>query len=184
MKTSLVAAILLFFCITGCRDQEINQFIIDERALPYVDNFFKEATKRAVSVPRENLILEFTDQITKEHCGECIKPKNGRKGQRKILIAMNKECWESQPEQNKEALIFHELGHCLLNRGHNDELFPSGAPHSIMTTVLDGPYQPCYAVIDDSPEAIKKCNRTIRRAYYIDELLGIPAEQTPDWGKL
>jgi hypothetical protein len=91
------------------------------------------------------------------------------------------DCWQNEPDQNKEALIFHELGHCLLNRGHKDDVFPSGAPKSLMITQIDGPYQPCDYVLSDDPEAVKKCNLTVRRPYYLDELFNENLSDVPDW---
>lgn len=47
-------------------------------------------------------------------------------------VYIRREFWEHSVHYWKEAVIFHELGHCVLGRQHNMRLFPSGEPYSIM----------------------------------------------------
>jgi hypothetical protein len=35
-------------------------------------------------------------------------------------ITISKTQWDSLSEENKELLLFHEMGHCLLNRTHDN----------------------------------------------------------------
>jgi len=42
--------------------------------------------------------------------------------------------WDKYTELKKEALIFHELGHCKLGRPHLDKVRSDGCPVSIMHT--------------------------------------------------
>lgn len=44
--------------------------------------------------------------------------------QREVII--RKDWWERSNEKARQALIFHELGHCRLDRGHNDEVITEG----------------------------------------------------------
>ena len=48
---------------------------------------------------------------------------------RKIVI--NPHLWANLPIKDKELLAFHELGHCVLGRGHKNDFF-GGRPSSIM----------------------------------------------------
>ena len=59
----------------------------------------------------------------------------------------------SYSDAEKELLMFHELGHCVLDRRHRDTLTPHDVPLSIMATIM----------ID--VEVYKN-----NREYYIDEL--------------
>ena len=47
-------------------------------------------------------------------------------------IEVDKENWESMTELQKENLIFHELGHCVLGRGHTEWQIPNECPSSYM----------------------------------------------------
>src|SRR6187549_2040441 len=96
---------------------------IDPDLLPYLESFITEATSRGLEFKPENLILEF-GTTSEEICGQSITLKNG---QRKIIIIRDSPCWLDAPTQNRESLVFHELGHGLLHRGHRDDLLPNGA---------------------------------------------------------
>lgn len=43
--------------------------------------------------------------------------------------------WDTLPDLSKEALVFHELGHCVLRRNHCDYTF-RGIPISVMRSTL------------------------------------------------
>ncbi len=145
---------------------------IDPKLLPYVESFVAEAKKRNITVVPENLIMKFNKESI-EICGHFTRMNTG---QREVVI--NPGCWDSAPEQNREALAFHELAHCFLNRGHRDDLLPNKAPASIMNIQNNGPYEPCIYPIDGD----NTCNKTARRNYYIDELFN-DKMPVPYWAK-
>jgi hypothetical protein len=169
--------LLLLILVFSCEDDSPKPTIyqIDEELLPYLETFLTEANNRGVEFDAENLILEFGTAVD-EVCGECSNPGNG--GQRKVTIVRSSLCWLDAPSQNREALVFHELGHCLLKRGHRDDKLPNGAVSSIMYSEHNDPYSPCiYDLGGDN-----SCDKTPRRAYYIDELFD-PSTPVPDWGE-
>ena len=166
----------LLALILSCEESDPKpQYLIDDELLPYLETFLSEAGNRGQEFKTENLIMEF-GTASEEVCGQCINPKNG--GQRKIIIIRNSSCWLDAPSQDREALVFHELGHCLLERNHRDDTLPNGAVSSIMYSENDGPYSPCIYDIGDD----QSCNFTGRRSYYIDELFD-PSTPVPDWGE-
>lgn len=182
MKSYHLIGLLLLSLFSACEKEPILfEYRIEEGLEEYVDRFFAEAEKRNIVLEKENLIVEFTGYLASEDiCGQCERPKRTKEGQRIVLISKARECWYIEPDQNKEALVFHELGHCLLGRDHRDDFFPSGAPKSIMTTILEGPYQPCIYVFGGE-EDVKKCNFTVRRDYYLDELFDENLSTIPEW---
>ncbi len=167
---------LLFIFALSCQKQSLEPTVyqIDKDLQSYVTTFAEEAKKRGIEIKYENLIMVF-DSTSENLCGKCSKQP--LEGQRTIKIKKDFLCWKGVPNQNKEALVFHELGHCLLGRVHRDDLLPNGADASLMNSNSFGPYQPCIYAIDG-----KDCNRTTRRSYYVDELFN---EKTsiPEWGK-
>ena len=166
--------ILLLFIGLSCSKKEVipTVYQIDPKLELYVKAFVDEAKKRNIEIKLENLVMKF-DKESLEICGHYLKDKTG---QREIVI--NPSCWDTTPEQNREALAFHELGHCFLNRLHRDDLLPNKAPASIMNTQNNGPYEPCIYPI----EGDNTCNKTARRSYYIDELFN-DKTSIPDWAK-
>ncbi len=177
MKINLFFVIVVLFF--ACQKSPIEPTIyrIDKDLEPFLKTFVDESKKRGIDVKPENLIMVF-GTTSKEICGQCEVLKSN--GQRTITINNDAQCWKIAPNENREALVFHELGHCLLERNHRDETLPNGVVASIMNSnyQISGPYEPCiYAISGDN-----SCNKTSRRIYYIDELFnektGVPA-----WGK-
>ncbi len=167
----------LFIIISFACKQSVEPTVyqIDKGLQVYLDKFIEEAKKRGITITTENLILKF-GTTTEEICGRCIKVKND--GQRTVTIIDNLNCWQQAPYENREALVFHELGHCLLSRVHRDDFLPNGIEASIMNSKGNGFYEPCiYAIAGDN-----SCNKTTRRSYYIDELFD-EKTSVPAWGK-
>lgn len=177
MKKNLAFVCMILFFTCQKPDIEPTIYSIDKDLEVYMSSFINEAQKRGIDIKAENLILKF-GSTSEEICGQCSKiPKNG---QRTIIINNDLICWKTAVDQNREALIFHELGHCILDRNHRDENLPNGTPASIMNSnfQISGLYEPCiYAISGDT-----SCNKTFRRAYYIDELFNAKTT-VPSWGK-
>jgi hypothetical protein len=146
MKTLLFALILL----TSCTDfTDENHFEVDPKLLPYVDRFYKEAEQRGLSLQRVNLKVEFgklPEFIAGKFYHESMTVK----------IDSSKSSWKMQPE----ALVFHELGHALLNRLHDNKRLANGMLESIMN--FDS--LPSYY----KANALSSLPNT--REYYLDEL--------------
>lgn len=47
-------------------------------------------------------------------------------------ILISEKFWNDASPTKREMVVFHELGHCALNRGHNDSLSPWGEQISLM----------------------------------------------------
>jgi hypothetical protein len=174
MKKLLILSLLIF--VLSCQKQSIEPTVyqIDKDLQPYLTTFTEEAKKRGIEIKPENLIMKF-DSSSASLCGKYTKQPLD--GQRIIIIKKDFLCWKGFSNQNKEALVFHELGHCFLDRVHRDDLLPNGADASLMNSNSFGPYQPCIYAIDNND-----CDRTSRRNYYIDELFN-EKTSVPSWAK-
>ena len=166
---------LLFSCD---KVEPVFEYRIESRLESLVNKFYDEAEQRGISLQKNNLIVEFVENLVDDRCGQCERPKRKREEQRHVKISKTADCWAKEPSQNQEALVFHELGHCLLNRNHKDDLFSSGAPKSILTTALNGPYEPCEYVFGEDGSV---CNKTVRRTYYLNELFNEYFDEVPVW---
>ena len=76
-----------------------------------------------------------------------------------------------------EVLIFHELGHCVLGRLHQNDYLPNGDPKSLMIQNELDQYACVYDLSGDND-----CNNLFKREYYLDELFD-PTTPTPDWAQ-
>lgn len=50
-------------------------------------------------------------------------------------VWLDSQYWLDHPEC-RESLVFHELGHCALGRGHDDSVEDTGRPLSVMATKI------------------------------------------------
>jgi len=53
-------------------------------------------------------------------------------------VVIDASFWNIANDWLKEMVVFHELGHCVLFRGHEEAQFPNGACRSIMRSGIEG----------------------------------------------
>lgn len=157
----LLSIILLIW--TGCRENPQKEIIIPSEFQEYVDRFIAEGAVRGYEIDFSDtgLLIEFRDAVDTESGGVCFLGRHH--------IQIEKFYWDNANDLEKEGVIFHELGHCELDRLHRNDTLPNGEWLSRMRG--DPIPQWASAVINYSGS---------RREYYIDELF----DQTtpiPDW---
>ncbi|MBD2699134.1 hypothetical protein IC229_00680 [Spirosoma sp. BT702] len=170
--------LLVFFLLISLLSCQSNsqpeppQYNVPAEVEPFILAFRQEAQQRNKTVATNNLIVTFGTTLGEDVCGECIPGKTPR-----IVLNIDDFCWQKASQQERECLIFHELGHCLLNRAHKTDKFPNGAFISLMNPDNVTVYATCrYPIGDD------ECDKRPRRSYYIDELFD-SSTPTPTWGK-
>lgn len=96
-------------------------------AIPYLIGFSQEAAIRGMDVsgPMNVLTVSFIDVLPGELIGMCASVEGY------LLITINRRYWQTATPDRREALIYHELGHCLLGRHHTKKL-KNGRPISLM----------------------------------------------------
>lgn len=52
-------------------------------------------------------------------------------------VHFNQDWWPTATALAKKILVFHELGHCFFQRGHDTRLYSGVRPYSIMYPILD-----------------------------------------------
>ena len=132
MKTRmLIFSSLACLLLTGCnRHLEVAKIVsIEPRLQSYVSNFVQEGANVGSSIIIDNLIVRFTNKLDASTLGECWDYHDGTEGNPTIYINYND--WLTQTETRRKVVMFHELGHCVLWRGHN-ETYTNGIPTSIM----------------------------------------------------
>lgn len=148
--------VLMCFLLLACKNR--SEYRVHDEFAVYVDRFEDEAARRGrnFDFPKTGLIVEFAD-LKNNTAGLCHYEKP-------IRIEIDKTYWDKMKryagsEQIHEELIFHELGHGILNRKHYNAMLENAEWKSLM----------CGG---DSIEG-RTWNinyRGIRRAYYLDEL--------------
>ena len=175
-----IKIIVLLLLAGSCNSSETPfepRFEVPEALLPFVDTFFQEAELRGIDLAHDNLIITYGDLTENKLCGSCNSLASTHQQQKIVTLTdPSAACWNNY--EQLEALIFHELGHCLLGRSHQNTLLPNGDPTSLMMDNSISQYSPCIYQIGN----VNDCNFTFKRSYYLDELFD-PSTPTPLWAK-
>lgn len=141
----IVLGTLLGFSVTGLPRSEYGVFN------PYVTRFIEAGKSVGVKVDMGNAQISFLDELPHDFVGLCYPPTHE--------VTILKSYWDRADDAHREALIFHELGHCVLGREHNTTTKNGYIAQSIMNPAL-------MPVVDD--EIYYKEHRQ----EYITELFG------------
>jgi hypothetical protein len=120
----------------------------------YVASFEQKAASVGSNVAVDDVIIKFGAVKNKRESGLCLIS-----GDQTPRITINKANWDKMDEPEREALIFHELGHCVLRREHRESYTDQGIPESLM-----------------NPYTIEGRVYTYNESYYVKELFSKPAD--------
>ena len=123
----------LFLCLTmmvlivSCSEEDVLE--TDADLLPFFQIFADEAEERGITVDYEaarieGLIQDISNPVVQ---GQCFY---NEEKPRKVII--DEVYWNNATFLEKEFIIFHELGHCFLDRSHLDDPDSQGNCVSIM----------------------------------------------------
>ncbi len=104
---------------------------IDPELQPYFDRFVFEADLRGIHVdfdadPISGDIISFDEDNV---AGSCT-----RRASDVDDLRVNTFIWNQANDMEREYIIFHELGHCYLDREHLEARHPNGTCLSIMAS--------------------------------------------------
>lgn len=104
---------------------------IDPTFTEYVARFEDAAHQAGHKVRVNDLIVAFGDTGSNtETRGLCAFAEGETPA-----VTINQQAWDSSTDDEREELIFHELGHCLLGLKHVAGINTDGIPASIMNPV-------------------------------------------------
>ena len=104
---------------------------------PYVQRFLRLAYKYNQSFDISNLTIKYgqTAQIPQKVKGS-VTIGVCSMADWKPTITIDKKRWKLYSYYTREILLYHELGHCLLNRDHEDKMDSDNMPGSIMHSTI------------------------------------------------
>jgi hypothetical protein len=161
-KFYLICLLLLYACSWQQRNK------IPHEVQPYLKAFEQEALHRGINIDLSELRVTF-DTALSRYSGNTYPLEPNAVAARKsfwsppLIILDTTLLWWKNAE-SCEKVIFHELGHCILNREHKDELLPNGEGASILNTYNN---------------LTRYTQQT--RDYYLNELF-YPGTPPPTWG--
>lgn len=161
-KVALVAYIFIVtFLFLSCEKDETDNMTIslfvDESLQPYFDSFEAEGLARGIAVDLadskiEGYLVEIDGNDVVGQCSYSPDSDNIRE------INIDAAYWQTASDSEKEFVVFHELGHCFLEREHLDDQTNRGRCESMMHSGLGR----CRFIYNAST-----------RSAYLDELFGL-----------
>ena len=119
---------LFIFSLAACQTEEAKPSVeINDELLPYFERFESEATSRGIEAPVTTLVSGKLTDIDGDVVGQCEHYTNSPN-----TVLIDQQYWQNATDLEKEYLLFHELGHCYLERSHLDSKDASGKCLSIM----------------------------------------------------
>ena len=133
MKLSSLCLLLstLLFLFSCQKDDSIsdsdNFTGIDSRLVKYFDKFESAGATRGFEIDLEAEGFGGAIQKIEGSAGKCFY---GSHATPNVIIDI--DYWNNADEMNRELMVFHELGHCYLQRGHMEDRMGDGICMSIM----------------------------------------------------
>jgi hypothetical protein len=116
MKKTILFALVVGL-LSACSIDPTIEYSIDPYLASYLETFYKEGEARGLTFEREALIMKFDESITvvdETHPGVSIP---GNRQRAVYFHPMIRDYAFSK----REIVIFHELGHALLKKGHSED---------------------------------------------------------------
>ncbi len=124
---SYLAVAVAVLLVSSCSKDEVTEFFVQTELQPYFDSFVEEALLRGKSLDmtRVNGVIE--DIEGTQVLGRCEQASESGN-----FVTIDAAFWNKATYWEKEYVIFHELGHCVLDRRHLEDQNPDGTCVSMM----------------------------------------------------
>ncbi|MEM6316447.1 MAG: hypothetical protein AAF960_02195 [Bacteroidota bacterium] len=115
---SPVAVLLLSCAKERTEDFQAEDLFVSEELAPYFDRFISEGQARGLTVDlvAKNIEGYLIDIEESDVVGQCTYGNNTTR-----RVNIDRAYWNRSTDLEKEFVIFHELGHCYLERSHLDD---------------------------------------------------------------
>lgn len=120
---------VILILLVGCqKEDQLSSGLVDEALQPFLEAFESEGLARNYQpVFSTDLVHMRLDTLPNSVTGQCKTYSDGRKE-----VVVSSAFWAQATFYEKEFLVFHELGHCILDRVHTESTNDRGQCNSIM----------------------------------------------------
>lgn len=161
--------ICLVVTLAACQKTDDQVYQVDPELNEYAQRFISYASQYGKNFSETSMILRFAD-LTDDKAGVCYMNRVP------ICMEFDRKNWATYSGANadmqKEYLVFHEMGHGLLRRRHENTVLANGDWKSVM----------CGDELPNNREPAINY-RGIRHQYYLDELF-TETNNKPSWSQL
>jgi hypothetical protein len=130
---SAFCALLLTACGKAQSSSHANVLSVEAQFQPVVDAFTAEAQAQGSPLTITDLIVQSTPDFSSDNEMGVCQQETGTTP----VIQISQPLWDSLDADGQQELLFHELGHCVLNRVH-DVALNNGVPVSVMSPEFFG----------------------------------------------
>lgn len=150
----IIAAVLFTMACEKESSIETSALVSPSEVEAIFESFEAEAAKRGIniSIATKEIYAVF-DDLPDNKIGQCSYTSHSPR-----KITLDRTYWQRAGSIDKEYLVFHELGHCYLERSHDDSQNSLGNCNSIMNSGTS-----------DCRNNYSARNRNL----YLDELFGV-----------
>ncbi len=132
-----ISSVMLILIFSSCFDPEPftpeqeAHLNFEQELRVHVENYLFEAEKRGIDVSErisevQGVINEINDDNVAGTCTWHSQSPNE--------IVIDESFWNNASSLYREFVVFHELGHCVQDRGHREDQFTNGNCVSIMAS--------------------------------------------------
>lgn len=116
----------------ACAKQKLN---IDPAFEPQFEAFQSDMRDIGIEATIDDLSIQFGEPENIPICGIGAVACCQTDGDTTPQITVKKQYWDNYNSTERELLIFHEMGHCVVGREHRTDVNSQGIPYSIMFPV-------------------------------------------------
>lgn len=154
----ILSTILSFIAVSCATVVFYTSPAIDLELQPVLDHFLEEGASRGYLFDTSKIVMKIGDvpQFDPRPGVTTIGVCWNIYYDDKPFVLIDAKFWKAATYFSREAVVFHELGHCLLNREHNDKRMHANGesiPYSLMNSF-----------------APKGLIYILNRQHYVDEL--------------
>lgn len=105
---------------------------------PHIESFRKQLQRFHSRIENHTVFIQYVNRLPGRAVGVCLT------GEGVPTVFIYKSYFKQLTFEEREQLIWHELGHCVLGRDHDATHLNNGYPTSIMYPVVFGPAEMRY----------------------------------------
>lgn len=148
----IAGAVTSIILLSSCAKDLDQTIVVHDELVAYFDMFEVEGKLRGIDIDLKQAEIHGFMRIINEGgvIGQCRSSDTEGKS-----IVIDKNGWTTLSELEKEFIVFHELGHCYLDRVHDDSRNRDGT---------------CTSLMHSSTSACRNIYSSQTRKHYLDEL--------------
>lgn len=147
----ILCLLLVVFTVASCFN-ESSETTVHPELEPFFETFKEAAEARGIEFDND---AEGISGIIRRISGSTIIGQCARSNDSTKIITIDRSFWDAFNDFEKELVVYHELGHCFLNRPHCDVINTD---------------ETCFSIMHSSEDLCENNYNSVTREEFLDEL--------------